>query len=193
MRWKPTSVTSYWVEVFPNDPPRARARNALVFDEARQHLMMFGGSEPFGIRRAMDEIWFTGQLSLASATEYGTGCGGANGIPELRGFGLPQLGNGSFAIDVLSARDNAALVYLFSLGTGAFPLPSGCQYLLDPITTVLNLPALASASGFASLPIPVPADVVFAGAGLTSQAAILDATLPFGLSMTNGLDVRFGY
>ena len=34
-----------WVEVFPNDPPRARARNALVFDEARQHLMMFGGND----------------------------------------------------------------------------------------------------------------------------------------------------
>jgi hypothetical protein len=132
-----------------------------------------------------------------SLFEYGYGCAGSSGQPQISFLGgAPQVGNTSFIMEVLNAKPSsaAALFLGFSRSTlfSTFNLPldltglgaPGC-WLWTDITLLGSAPT--SPSGRGLLPLPIPNDPNFRGGQLFLQWAVLDAQAnPAGLSFTPG-------
>lgn len=140
----------------------------------------------------------------ATLVSVGTGCPGTNGTPYLSSAAgaLPTLGNAAFTLQVQNAPPGALTGWF--LAAGATPAGSvvapGCVLHLD-LASALALLAVglnplavvaADASGYAALPFPVPASPALAGAAAAVQVSVVDATLPWGFTLTNALRATLG-
>ncbi|MEM7199454.1 MAG: kelch repeat-containing protein [Planctomycetota bacterium] len=164
--------------------PSGREGAAMAYDQSRQQSLLFGG--------LCGNTWSHGQMVLAAAENSGAGCAGGAATPAtLTWFGLPELGNGSFAVDVVGAAPTVPMAFTWSAGRGSVPF-AGCTLWLDP-TQLLAVPAQTNGGGFASFPAPMPETAGLSGALFYAQAVLLDTAAPSGLALSNGLRFSVGY
>jgi hypothetical protein len=117
------------------------------------------------------DTWFYGALRLPSATTLGAACAGTNGPPRLTSD-VPYLGAPGFALDLVSVRPGALCAFGLALASQNLMLGGGCTlYLQTPFAVV---PALASATGFASTRLRVPSDPGLRGVLAFAQAFVDD-------------------
>ncbi len=132
--------------------------------------------------------WFgQSMLALDNLALYGSGCGGATGVPILTS-GPAYLGNSGYALGLLGAAASAPAVFGLSLATAP---ASGCALLIDLTAGNLLLPDTTGAGfvatnvvGIAALPLPIPAIPALAGAKVYAQALVIDPTGLFGGAYT---------
>jgi hypothetical protein len=106
----------------------------------------------------------------------------------------PSLGNRSFAIWVLYGQTGSLLVPVASVG----PCGSGTPFLCGRAFVALSPPPVlfplqmmngpSTCTGFAAIPLPVPAQAMFCGLQFCVQAALLCPQ--GGTALTNALGVR---
>jgi ELWxxDGT repeat protein len=143
-----------------------------------------------------EELWVfdLGAPNGALAQNYGSSqCPGtANRTPRIAAFGLPTIGNGSFAIDCDNALPNS-LAVLFAAQAPSLAILDGCRVLLGLPAT--DLPAvLTTPNGTARTPFPVPANQALNGLQFFAQYVVLDPQGPlFGdFALSDGLWLRLG-
>lgn len=142
-----------------------------------------------------------GQVGPATVpTTYGAGCAGTNTLtPAIGGTAFPMLGS-TFSITLANAKANSqALLFLGDSNTSfaGIPLPfalgpigmNGCTLLCSDFG--LNLTSATSATGTASLGLPVPLNLALAGAQFYSQWFPIDpGANPLGIVASNGLSFK---
>lgn len=129
--------------------------------------------------------WHLGAASLATASEYGSGCAGSSGEPSLRARGLPRQGNLQFALQAMSLLPQAPVVFAIGAQPANVPLTANCTLLVTPPLLAF---ATADDAGSALLALPVPATSALHGATFAAQAAGLDPLGPFvPFALTSGL------
>jgi hypothetical protein len=123
------------------------------------------------------------------AITFGSGCASSLGAPSLRPFGLPWLGNASFAFDLTTALPGlTAGLVAFGSQPAVIPLPGGCTAWFAPEATQL---VLANA-GFGSVSLPVPSLPSLLGAQLLAQGVVLDAAVAQGFALSAGIGLVVG-
>lgn len=151
---------------------------SLVYDHAHQRMHMLG-----------EQHWLLGPLQRAVVQATGSGCGGATGVPVLTAA-VPHLGSLACPVDLLRARALAPAMLVLSLQARATWLGSGCTlYIGPPAATFLSS---TNASGSASTTLVIPADPALRAVSIYAQAAVLDAGAPFGVSLSQGLELFVG-
>jgi hypothetical protein len=187
-----------WAQRLPNGTsPSPREGGACEYDLVRGRVVLFGGNIHYsGLPFA--DTWVYGPDPPPATGVFGTGCGGARGVPQLSA--RPAAIGGSLQM-FLSALPNGPLAAVM-LGTsrtiwGTTPLPfdlapygmPGCRLLARPDAVVL----LPATGGFAAQSTPVPANSALAGLRLYAQAVGFDAAAnPGGAVLSNGLEVLIG-
>lgn len=180
-----------WTLVDPNGPDVIN--HGLDYDATNGRILSFGGYPLNSDLRV-----FTVQTP-ASLTEFGAGCAGPGGLPQLAaaGTGLPWLG----ATPVLKAS-NVPLLGLFVLGysnTSApvGPLPAslaaigmpGCDLLVSNDVIVGGTQVGAQSQ----LPLPVPNVPSLVSQSVHAQALSLDlGANALGFTASNGLQLTIG-
>lgn len=159
-----------WTWGTPGQQPLQRFKPALCYDRARDRVIAFGGFDLVGT--PLSDTWAYGAVSAPSLSAYGTGCGGAFGVPAL-GACPPFLGNDRFLIDVSRARPSSACIVGLSRDAQSLPMLGCTLLLLPPIVPAL---AQADARGFATVRLALPHDRGLLGAPLHAQAFVADPT-----------------
>ncbi|MBK8976615.1 MAG: hypothetical protein IPM29_11920 [Planctomycetes bacterium] len=115
--------------------------------------------------------------NAGAASDVGTPCSGSGGRPpRLVASDFARIGQ-NFAVELVEATANTPALFVFGIGipaTTPFPL-LGCSYWLVGVAPAYGIPTTTSASGFAQLPLAIPADPQLVGLPLASQAAVLGA------------------
>ena len=147
---------------------------------------------------ATDIIALVSGSPLPHVNVIGMGCSGSNGITTLSSAQLPFLGNSAFSLDVSQGAVSSNAYLFWATSTAATPVAvgGGCFVHLDPQSLLyfVNLgqaplgPMPTNAFGTTSFPLPVPANPSLAGFNVIFQAAVLDATVPLGLTLSNGVN-----
>jgi hypothetical protein len=185
-RWEWDGTT--WTNVAQPIAPPPRSAHALVADDARGRLLLFGGlSDTYPDTRL--ETWLLGTHTPALTSTIGTGCSGGAVAPQLIGFGHPWLGAAHFALDVLSAPAITPGVIALGMATASLPIGPCTLYLQD---TLIVVGVITNAAGFCSLRLSIPPLPSLTGAVLFAQAFVLDAGAPIGLAFSPGLQIRLG-
>lgn len=135
--------------------------------------------------------------SVALAELYGAGCPGLGGIiPTLVAIGAPPVPiqpNPTFGLAIEDARANT--VAIFAAGLTPAPVLIPCQLMISNVVDTWW--ELTSASGRATISVPIPGGASLLGAELFFQAGALDAanTTAFvpGFSLTPGMRIRVGF
>ncbi|MEZ5962411.1 MAG: LamG-like jellyroll fold domain-containing protein [Planctomycetota bacterium] len=149
------------------------------------------GLSPFGQHYDMDDFRYFGRALTqteilaamlteeASAGTFGTACAGPNGLPVVAGFGLPQLGNATFRVDLTNAEPSrpCALVLGVTPATfGTFDLSgilgSGCLLQTDPFAILFN----GTGATGATQALPIPSGANLHGAHLYAQWVVAGST-----------------
>ena len=167
-----------WTSIGGAQPP-ANSGAIGAFDSVLARVVVHtAGPGPVG-------TWHLGAASLAAATEYGRGCAGRSGEPTLRARGLPRQGNLQFALQAMSLRPQAPVVFAIGAQPANVPLTATCTLLVTPPLLAF---ATADDAGSALLALPVPATSALHGATFAAQAAGLDPLGPFvPFALTSGL------
>ncbi len=139
-------------------------------------------------------------IGSATASAFGSGCGGASGAPFLTPGNTPQLGS-TFAINAANMAPSVPVAFMtvgFSSTTSILgPLPynlqpfgfgANCNLLISTDATVL----FQTSSGAGTFNLPVPSDVAFTGLQLFFQAAVIDPAATGGFTFTNAIDAVIG-
>jgi hypothetical protein len=134
-----------------------------------------------------DSVMQIASPRIAQLDVGGSGCGAP--AARLRALGAPALGNAAFALD-LSARAGAPFVLGFGTSLGSVPLGSGCT--LYPGGAAASVAGVTSASGFASVPVPVPAAPALVGLAAVFQAGAPDPAAALGVQLSNWLRIVVG-
>ncbi|MEM7201509.1 MAG: kelch repeat-containing protein [Planctomycetota bacterium] len=161
---------------------------ALAYHRARGEVVTFGG---WGAGQA---TWRYGDVVPAGTASFRFGCAGSEGTPVLTTFGWPVLGTTQFAVDLVRARPSAPAAFLVGGSAAQLSLGAGspCVLWVQPGET-FAVPVMTTASGFASLPLPVPASAP-AGTVLRVQGAVIDAVAPgLGIATTAATVVAVGH
>ncbi|MEM7204048.1 MAG: sialidase family protein [Planctomycetota bacterium] len=178
-----------WAPLLTATEPGARAEHAATYDNAAGRIVVHGGTSRTASRWV--DTWVLDSTPPARASRYGLGCAGAGGTISLGPFGNPRLGSTSFALDLASARPSAPGALWLALGPGSLPI-GGCTLLVDPVTLAVAIGFATNTSGFAAIPIPVPAEPALLGVALFAQGVVVDATGLLGAVLSNGVRVDFG-
>ncbi len=127
----------------------------------------------------------------ASATTYGTGKKGTNGVPTFTNVGLPVLG-GNLTVQLGNALPGALPILFLGTKKISVPFDNG-TLLVNPIIT-LNLPAVP-ANGSLKLVGALPPDPSICGATVHHQVVFFDpgASGAFHTAQTKGLSLTFGF
>jgi hypothetical protein len=138
-----------------------------------------------------------GPSSLAQVNPYGLGCIGIGGATRLSSSQVPTLGNASFSLDVTLSVPNVPAYLFLASAPAQIQLPSttGCFIYLDlpSLQQFISAgvsplgPTTTNALGTASFTLPVPANASLAGVSIYCQAAVLDWSTLWGLSLSNGV------
>ncbi|HEX5053081.1 MAG TPA: hypothetical protein VFZ65_15005 [Planctomycetota bacterium] len=135
----------------------------------------------------------------ALATPVGAGTPGAAGVTPLLFTigGFPYAGNADFGFVVAAGLGGAPGLLLFSGAVLPAALPVfGFDLWVNPTLlagsplVVLSGPAGVAGVGAAGLPLALPSTPALAGTVLATQAIVLDAAAPQGLSASGALDVH---
>lgn len=169
-----------WTTVGGTQPP-ANAGAIGAYDSVTARVVVHtAGLGPIG-------TWHLGASSVAAAAAYGGGCAGSSGEPTLRALGLPRQGNPLFALQAMSLRPLAPVVFGLGAQAANVPLAAGCTLL---VTAPLLALTSADDAGRAQLALPLPATSALHGAAFATQAAGLDPLGPFAsFAWTSGLAV----
>ncbi len=166
-----------WIKRSPGGP----SAGTMAYDFARQRLVLFGNGP---------NTWLYGPITRATAQPIGVGCTGTKGPPLLTS-NEPNLGNPAFLLDLLSARPASVCAFLLADRQQSLPLPGGCTVHVDG--TLILLPALTNASGFATTSLAVPLDVALRGGAFYAQAMVIDPQGPVtGLAFSAGRKLVIG-
>jgi hypothetical protein len=141
--------------------------------------------------------WYLGAGSSALFMQYGAGCAGVAGVPNIRSNGLPQPGNNMFRVGVEHAAPSALAALWFSTATALLPIAGPCSLAVDPATGLPVLIGFTSPNGSHNEPVPIPAQPSLVGAQMFCQWLVDDALgtpLPGlqGLAASRGARVHVG-
>lgn len=136
--------------------------------------------------------WRDPAAAAASSTTVGTGCGGV-GTPMLT-TSPPIIGSPVY-ISLTGATPMAAGSLYVSPGPSTLiPLGMGCEIYVDfPATAVPLTPITADGNGNAFLPFGLPVAPGIAGVVFTAQVGLFGTAGPFGVDLSNGVQVTLGY
>jgi len=137
---------------------------------------------------AWDLAFQTWVAPVASATGYGTGFAGANGVPSLAASSLPHLGTTPLLLLGNSAVTSTFGALFFGLQRANLPTPFGGTALVQVAASATL--SLAPAGG--SLPFVIPFVPAFLGTIVDVQGALLDAGAAQGIAFTAGLELLIG-
>ena len=193
--WEWDSVLNSWTALIPlGRGPDARESHGLAFDPVRGRTLLVGGQarNGNGVLVFADTWELFGANPSASATSYGMGCAGANGIPQLLAFGVPRVGDPTFALFATGARASSPCALFFSLSPAARPLLGKCRLLVEE--PLVALPAGTNQSGSALLPFPVPPGNELYGVEFFAQGFFADPAGGIGAfaSASGGLALLLG-
>lgn len=184
---------SWTLRQSPQTPTR-RQYAALCFDPVRREYVMYGGEDQLtGAQGNSTDTWTFGDADGWFGT-FGSGCGGAHGVPTLiaPGNDLPSLGQ-PFALAVTQLPPLAICAMLVGIDiAGGSTLPRdlatigfpGCTQWVESLDTRL----LLGVAGQATMDFTVPGSPLFVGMHVYFQAAAWDSTaaLPnLGLTTSN--------
>jgi hypothetical protein len=177
-----------WVPVAVSTRPHGRYDMDLVFDPARNQLLLINGRVlPGGM--FFPEVWALGATNdRAAITTLGPGCGSTSHTPRLA-TSLPHPGAHAFTIDVHGAPPSTPCLYGLAFTPGSLPLGHGCT-LFVPHQDHLDL-TLTNTHGFASIAASIP--IALLGYTFTAQAAVLDPNAAIGVGLTQGITIRTGW
>lgn len=164
---------------------------AAAYDEVRERLVLAGG-EGYSGQISPPHTFVYGTRLVPRITEVGSGCAGAAGVPQLTTSGLPVVGRSRFSFDCTGGLPGSFAIVAVALTSADIPLPGGCRIRVDPGTIVYAPGAALSATGFASLPLPIPPDLGLMGVTLHAQGGVGDASMPLGIAFTGGLQLIVG-
>ncbi|MEM7205378.1 MAG: kelch repeat-containing protein [Planctomycetota bacterium] len=184
----------------------ARVHAAMVYDEARQTALLYGGLYDLDPGRTIDNVilgdtWNYGAVVPATYSELGIGCTGSAGTPALAGvpFELPWVGGTLQGTLTNLPPGNATSVVTGGSLTqwGAISLPfdltlvgmTGCT-LYTGGEAILPV---ANPAGLASFSIPIPADPALVGRSFYNQGLVVDPSAnPLGLITSNAACAHIG-
>ncbi len=184
-----------WRQRQPANKPSARTYMGMAYDWTASRVLGFGGEAggPY-----TGDTWGYAPTHVANHAPFGSGCAGTVGVPSITSndpwlgenyeLNLSGLPNGQLAFFILGVSNTVA-----ALGPLPFPLSgfgfSGCSLLVDPNLAV----SVMTASGAASLSIPVPNLAALLGGSIYSQGMVVDpGANPGGAVVSNGVEGVFG-
>ena len=156
----------------------------------------------FGSRKKNDNL--ACQLRFRCTRNYGFGCQGMFGIPEMEFSGQTTLGN-VFTVELTNTAPNCQAILIVGTdntqwGDQPLPFPVGllipgnqCELLVAP-EVLLGTTTSFPAPGRASIPLLVPPEPQLVGLDLYFQWLISDPTAPGDphFSMTEALEITIG-
>lgn len=167
-----------------------RYAHGMAFLPTSRQVVLFGGSNPATFSD-LGDTWLFG----ATATAFGSGCLGSNGVPQLAAVDAPRLGS-TYTLNLgnLPLGSGAAFVAVgFSNQTsplGALPFAldgigmTGCASLTSAEALVL-VPVNA---GTATVATAIPSSVAFVALTLHHQGFAIDAAAnAAGATASNGI------
>ena len=128
------------------------------------------------------------------ADPFGAGLAGGSGtVPVIATFGssVPTQGDASFGVSLRQGAPSSSAWLLLGVGQAALPFKGG-TLLVDVSAAWVDFPRTTTATGAASVALPVPDDALLVGAELFAQWVVQDAGAPQGYAMTAGLDLVIG-
>lgn len=172
--------------------PAARGGHSLTWDGRGRHSIAFGGINTVG---RLGDTWIYGANAAARVDRLAprSGCSGASGNSVLTPYGVPSIGNGSFALDLTTVRAQPGLpvVFFLSLNEGTASLGT-CQLHVDP-QTLFAVAYGVHDERLTSLPIPIPPMLSLLGASFVAQAAYVDPPSSLGgIAFSIGARVTIG-
>jgi hypothetical protein len=178
-----------WSQRVLANAPTPREAAAVVFDRARQQLLVLSGTrqEYNAATLTFSDLWALDSTSPANVTTLGPGCGGANGAPAFVPS-APHPGAPAFTLDLLCQQANAPCVFLFALANASAALGAGCT-LFAPAPDLISF-TLTGTNGQATMHTAILLGLQ--GLSFSVQAAVLDATSPLGFATTPGLRIVVG-
>lgn len=123
----------------------------------------------------------------ARAVDYGVACGVAD--LRLTAASLPRLGDATFGFDLVGAPGGGPVALAGASSAASLPF-FGCTLLVAPDEA--GVLAVASPTGFATVPLPVPAMPALTGLDLWFQAACLSPASSHGFALSAGLRIELG-
>jgi hypothetical protein len=136
------------------------------------------------------DVYVRDLAATAVALAYGNPCLGTSPIPaQAEGIGQPFLGNAGFAVGVGNGFPSAFSV--LALATAPASIPVGpCTVLLGG-SLAFSAGSLTNNLGFASAPLPIPANPGLAGVTVYGQYLVFDPNGQFlGFAqLTQGLAI----
>ena len=124
----------------------------------------------------------------ASATNYGAGHPGTNGVPVLTSSAAPILGTNPDLLVGNSLGTATGGALLAGFARAAQTTPFGGTLLVQIVAnTTLALPA-----GGARVPMPIPNDTSLCGGTVDFQCVVVDAGASQGIAFTPGLEFVLG-
>jgi hypothetical protein len=124
----------------------------------------------------------------ASASSYGTGHPGTNGIPSLAASANPVLGTTPNLLVGNSAGAATVAALFLGVATANVPTPWGGVALVQPLASL----GIAVPVGGASVPLAIPLDPLLCGFTIHAQAIVVDGGASQGLAFTAGLTLVLG-
>jgi len=170
--------------------PSTRTRSMMAMDLGRGKLVLTGGVGPGNVAR--DDTWEFGAL----VADQGPGCPGSNGVPQLVGANLPQLG-GTFTATMTNLAAGAPLG---AIAAGFLPYAPpqpldfvgmpGCElHVANAVALVLPV-----VGGTMTVNLPIPANASLLGVTVYEQGLAFDPGVnTAGLVMSNGIAAVIGW
>jgi hypothetical protein len=137
---------------------------------------------------------FTPPSCPGTATNYGTGVGGAGELePQITLNGCPSPGV-TITVEISNGRGGAPGCLMMGSERDDSPLGAGMILVIpsDVVSHELQGEPGAAGAGTKNFPFRVPSMPSLIGAQVFFQAGYLDDLAPLGISLTNGLEVVIG-
>lgn len=161
-----------------------------TFDLARDEMTLFGGTvrtDPSNYPGFTKGVWIYGR-PRARQILIGSGCPGANGVPQLAIDAAPVVGQ-SITLTASHSAPGQPTAFLFGSEVGRVDLVGSCRLL---VPTPFAYPVVtAPASGDAMISVNVPAIAELAGLELWTQAIAFDQSAT-GYALSNAVQMRLG-
>lgn len=154
----------------------------------RAHTLNAPPAPTFSIPAGVDVAQYYQRLTTVpvnSVVNTGTGCSATTLLPRLVAGNFFSLGT-TTQLELVDAAPST--IALFGLAGGpALPAPFplfGCSIWLDVSGPVATVATLASATGYANLPVAVPGNPALLGTSYTSQGLVFGAAIDVANAVT---------
>jgi len=165
-----------------------------------QHLSVSGAgirtfevtaNAPAGYSFAIDTLVYHEPECPSQGVLFGTGCagGGTQPIPSLAMTGCALPGDAVF-LHVTNGLGGSTAIYHFGLAQAALPMGFDCTLNVQPLLPLALLVPLGGTgpgNGEALIAGTLPPSA--SGVKFTTQAFVLDPSVPMGATATNGLEI----